>query len=529
MLSLVKCGEQMLEKLPRLVKITSVFLLLLSFVGCSFFGQNSSANNSSLNNSTSNESLSNDVSNDENSADDSKEDEKKPPKIIFVLDASGSMWGQVAGEAKIISAKTVLKKAINDLPDDSEVGLIAYGHRKKGDCEDIETLSPLKAIDKTGLSEKIDGLDAKGKTPITESLRKAIAEVKALNTDETVKIVLVSDGLETCDGDPCKLVKEAKEAGVKITVHVIGFDTGKLNVSQLECIAQAGDGIYLNADNAAELGTALDQAVSAEVTEYNNFLSVKAVVDGKLTDAAVEVFKSGTKEVISGSRTYESDTTNPRKIPLPVGTYDVTVRSVRIKASPIITFEKVEIKEDETVEKVADYSAGILKIKITLNGKLHDSTAKVYSDATQKVVSGARTYSSKPAILRIPPSKYYVEIMPLKVLGLEKFTIKDVVVKPGDEETLVEHDFEAGILKVGTKKDSDLIDSVVKIIDIKTGKVVGGSRTYTSSSSNPRPYLVKPGTYRIRGQAVRPKGIPPKEITVTIKKGETIERMIDYQ
>ena len=197
-----------------------------------------------------------------------------PAKIIFILDASGSMWGKVGNEEKIVSAKRVLKEAIGKLPDGSQVGLIAYGHRSKSDCADIETISPLGPLDKAGLSAKIDALDPKGKTPITDSLRKAIAEVKALNLDEMVKIVLVSDGLETCTGDPCKLTREAREAGVKITVHVIGFDTGKLTVAQLECIAQAGGGLYLNADDAAGLGAALDQAVSIKPAEETNFLSV---------------------------------------------------------------------------------------------------------------------------------------------------------------------------------------------------------------------------------------------------------------
>lgn len=323
--------------------VFAAILLLLNLVGCSILAQDDSTNNTAANNiSPDKPAANNTVPN--NVSPDVPESEKTPSKIIFILDASGSMWGKVRNEAKIVSAKRVLKKAIGDLPDDSQVGLIAYGHRSKSDCADIETISELKPIDKTGLSTKIDALDAKGKTPITDSLRKAIAEIKALNLDETVKIVLVSDGLETCDGDPCKLVKEAKEAGVKITVHVIGFDTGKLNVSQFECIAQAGGGLYLNADDADGLGAALDQAVSAEVSEYNNFISVKALSDGKLSDATITVRNSETGEVIDGSRTYEADSTNPRKIPLPVGTYEVIVQSVKINGTPKITLKRSKSK-----------------------------------------------------------------------------------------------------------------------------------------------------------------------------------------
>ncbi|MCB1022974.1 MAG: VWA domain-containing protein [Acidobacteria bacterium] len=450
------------------------------------------------------------------------------PKIIFILDASGSMWGKVGDEAKIVSAKRVLNDSILSLPDDAEVGLIAYGHRSKGDCADIETLSGIRRIDKTGLPAKIDVLDPKGKTPITDSLRKAIDEVKSYGSDETVKIVLVSDGLETCAGDPCKLVREAKAAGVNIVVHVIGFDTASLDVSQFECIAQAGGGLFLNAADSGGLGEALEQAVAAEVSEYNNFLSVRSVVDGKLNDAMVTVKNSETGEEMEGGRTYEGEETNPRKIPLPVGTYDVTVRSIRIKGSPTITFEKVEVIADETTERLADFSAGMLKVRVTLNGELHDATVDAVSQATNEVIASGRTYTTDGKVLRVVPGKYYVQVSPLRVLGYDKFDIRDVIVNPGDKETFVEKDFAAGTLKIGTKRGAVLIDSMTTIIAADGGTVVGGSRTYTAASSNPRTYVIKPGTYKIKVAAIRPKGIPPKEITITVKKGETVERMIEY-
>jgi hypothetical protein len=315
---------------------------------------------------------------------------------------------------------------------------------------------------------------------------------------------------------------------VKIAVHVIGFDTGKLNVSQLECIAQAGGGLYLNADDSDGLGAALEQVVSAEVSQYNNFISVKALADGKLADAVVKIIDTKTGKDVGGGRTYIDDSTNPRIVPLPVGTYDVIVKSVTIDGSPTITVEKVEVKEGETIEKIADYSAGILKVKVTLNGELKDSTVSAVSEATKKNVSGGRTYESKPFEMRLLPGKYFLKIHPIAVLGVGEVIVKNVVIKAGDKETFIEQDFEAGILKVGTKRGTELIDSTVRITDIKTGKVVGGARTYTSSSSNPQKYIIKPGTYRIRVQAVRPSGITPKEITVTVKKGETVERIIDY-
>ncbi|MGB4989842.1 MAG: VWA domain-containing protein [Pyrinomonadaceae bacterium] len=507
--------------IARSILIFSTFLI---FSGCSLLGQTNAENTAPANDLPTNSSVSLEHAQIPTAA----PEEVKPPKMIFILDASGSMWGKVGSEEKIVSAKRVLKDSIGKLPADAQVGLIAYGHRSKSDCADIETIAPLGPLDKTGLSAKIDALDAKGKTPITDSLRKAIAEVKAMNLDETVKIVLISDGLETCTGDPCKLVREAKEAGVKITAHVIGFDTGKLTVAQLECIAQAGGGLYLNADDAAGLGAALDQAVSAEVSQYNNFISVKALADGKLADAVVKIVDTKTGKDVGGGRTYVDDSTNPRVVPLPVGVYDVIVKSVTIDGSPTITYEKIEVKAGEMVEKVADYSAGILKVKVTLNGELKDSTVTAVSEVTNKTVAGGRTYESKPFEMRLLPGKYFLKIRPIAVLGVGEFIVKDVIVKAGDKETFIEHDFEAGTLKIGTKRGTEFIDSVTKITDTQTGKVVGGARTYTSASSNPQKYIIKPGTYKIRVQAVRPAGIPPKEVTVTVSKDETVERMIEY-
>lgn len=455
--------------------------------------------------------------------------DKTSSKIIFVLDASGSMWGKIGSEEKIVSAKRVLKNAIENLPENAEVGLIAYGHRNKSDCADIETLSTVKPLEKSALSKTIDALDPKGRTPITDSLRRAIAEVRALKTDETVKIVLISDGLETCAGDPCKLVREAKAAGVKITLHVIGFDTGKLNVEQLECVAQAGAGFYLNAGNAEQLGAALDEAVSAEIAEYKNFLSVKAIADGKLTDASVEVRKIGTTESFEGGRTYESADTNPRIIPLPAGIYDVTVRAVRLDGSPTIIYEKVEINEGETVEKTADFSAGELVIKITRNDVLDDASVVVFTESDKKQVSAGRTYMSKPLVLRLIPGRYYLEISPVAMTGAEKTVLKNVVVAAGEKQTPVEYNFESGTIRIGSKLGAELIDSTVNIIDPKTGKTLGGKRTYTNRNSNPAEFILSPGTYRIKAAAVRPAGLKPQEFTVTVKTGETVERIIDYK
>ncbi len=180
-------------------------------------------------------------------------------RLVLILDGSGSMWGQVEGVAKIVIARKVLTDLVKELPDDTEVGLVAYGHRRQGDCKDVETLVPIGPLHRQILTERIHGVDAKGKTPIAGALREAIAAMRA--KPKAATFILVSDGLESCGGDPCATVRGARGAGIDFRLHVIGFDLGDADISQLECTAHAAGGRFFSAKNAGQLATALRKIV----------------------------------------------------------------------------------------------------------------------------------------------------------------------------------------------------------------------------------------------------------------------------
>ncbi len=185
--------------------------------------------------------------------------EKK--NVLFILDASGSMWGRLDGVAKIVIAKEQLVQLVREL-ENTNAGLISYGHRRKGDCADIETLVPLGGGTKTAIIDHIKDIVPKGKTPITKSVEMAAGQLEQIENE--TEIVLISDGRETCDGDPCVYVKLLKEKGIRFRMHVIGFDVNAREREQLECIAKAGGGSYFSAHNASQLQQALS-AVKEEV------------------------------------------------------------------------------------------------------------------------------------------------------------------------------------------------------------------------------------------------------------------------
>ena len=99
-------------------------------------------------------------------------------KTILVLDASGSMWEQIEGKPKIEIARTALKSMLAEWPKGQEVGLVAYGHRSKGDCKDIETLLPVGALDAEKTGKVVDRLIPKGKTPLSAAVKQAAEALK---------------------------------------------------------------------------------------------------------------------------------------------------------------------------------------------------------------------------------------------------------------------------------------------------------------------------------------------------------------
>ena len=182
--------------------------------------------------------------------------------VMLVLDASGSMWGQIDGRAKIEIAREAVGRVVADWSPDNALGLVAYGHRRKGDCADIETLIPVGPLDGAAYLATVKALNPKGMTPLSQAVIDAAAALRA--SEQKATVILVSDGEETCNLDPCAVGRELEASGVDFTAHVIGFDVANpAHQAQLRCLAENTGGRYFNARDAVELGNAVQGAVSA--------------------------------------------------------------------------------------------------------------------------------------------------------------------------------------------------------------------------------------------------------------------------
>ena len=186
--------------------------------------------------------------------------EPQQARTIIVMDGSGSMWGQIDGRPKLEIARETVADVVGKLPANQTLGLIAYGHRRKGDCKDIELIVPPAPGTSGKVLNAVNDMRFLGMTPLSEAVRQAAQALR--HTEQAATVVLVTDGLETCNLDPCAVANELEKSGVNFTAHVIGFGMTRDEGAKVACLATNTGGRYLQASDGAALSAALRQTVS---------------------------------------------------------------------------------------------------------------------------------------------------------------------------------------------------------------------------------------------------------------------------
>lgn len=212
--------------------------------------------------------------------------------VEFLIDFSGSMNKQVGGETQIESAKKALMQSLNKIPEDTEVALRLYGHRveqanKEQSCQDTELVIPMSPKNADQFKNSLASLGPKGYTPIAFSLQQAKNDFSMTNEAKRV-IILLSDGEETCGGDPVQVLKDLKASGFEVVVHTIGFNVDANTKAQLQAIANVGGGKYFDAQGSAALGKALEEATQQSfVIEKEKAIYGNEVQGGNSYETAV--------------------------------------------------------------------------------------------------------------------------------------------------------------------------------------------------------------------------------------------------
>lgn len=230
--------------------------------------------------------------------------------VEVILDASGSMLQRLDGTRRIELARAALVDLTRTLPSGTPFALRVFGHREADSCRtDLEM--PLAPLDPARAASVLQGVNAKNlaKTPIAASLRKVAEDLADANGPRLV--VLVTDGEETCGGDPAAAIQALQSAGIDVQVNIVGFAIDELMVKEeFERWARLGGGRYLDASDGGAL---------------------KDAVRGALRP---------TFEVLSGNEVIATGTVDGEDVILPVGTYQVRTRDGRDVGTADVTADE---------------------------------------------------------------------------------------------------------------------------------------------------------------------------------------------
>lgn len=225
-------------------------------------------------------------------------------RAVIAVDASGSMAGQAGGEVKMQAATDAVTRFVQSLPGKAEIGLVVFGHKGSNDesgkavsCAGVETLLPVGPDAAGAVTQALDAVQPTGWTPLATAI-KAAGEALAPEAEEGEQVVfIVSDGEETCGGDPVAAARVLHDSGTRAIVNVIGFDLPAEDRAKLTEVAEVGGGVYLDAASGDEVMKALQRHSAWIQTRFDH--NVEAVRAQTTNSTSSFVVKSNAQKCVA--------------------------------------------------------------------------------------------------------------------------------------------------------------------------------------------------------------------------------------
>ncbi|MCB8994464.1 MAG: VWA domain-containing protein [Bacteroidales bacterium] len=193
-------------------------------------------------------------------------------RILFIFDASQSMSGTWESDNKINIARNILIDLVDSLQnvENVEMALRVYGHQSPvppQDCSDTRLEVPFAQGNASRIRQKLKFITPKGTTPIAYSLALAPGDFPECDNCRNI-ILLITDGIEACDGDPCAVSLELQKKGIILKPFIIGIGLDPGFHETFDCL-----GYYFNAQNEDKfrevLGTVITQVLNTTTTQVN--------------------------------------------------------------------------------------------------------------------------------------------------------------------------------------------------------------------------------------------------------------------
>ena len=346
-------------------------------------------------------------------------DDKQVIRILFLLDASSSMLQTWEGKTKIDVARSIINEINDSLRDDPHVqtALRVYGHQSintAGDCMDSRLEVPFAPSNSVPIRNLLNTIRPKGITPLAFSLEKA-AEDFPVDPSARHIVLLVTDGEESCGGDPCAVSLVMQQKGVYLKPFVIGLNLDPAVTSSMDCI-----GNYFNARQPASLRDIMKTVVemlTAAATIRVNLLDA----DGNPLETDVNMTFS---DAASGEKKYNFyHTLNYRGMPDTILLDPVIHYNLVVHTYPPVQISDLDVTGLANNEINIPASQGFLKVELSsstahnnLNNKIKCIVRKSGSSETIAVQDMNTTF------------KYLSGTYDLEVLTLPRLQLKQIAV-----------------------------------------------------------------------------------------------------
>lgn len=327
-------------------------------------------------------------------------------RILFILDASNSMNANWGAQTRIEAAKELLVKTVDSLDGSAnlQIALRVYGHQSPitatyQDCNDTKLEVPFGPDNFLKVRNKIRTIIAKGTTPIARSLEAAASDFPDTNARNI--IILITDGLEACDNDPCVIAKKLHDKGVKVTPFVIGLGLDLTYLDQFKCI-----GSYSEAETKEAFNNVLKTVISKALintTAQINLNNINKVPNE--TDVTMFLYKAGTQELMYTFVHTLNRQGNPDTLTMdPSFKYDLVVNTI-----PKVYKKNITLVKNTHNIIPADCPQGFIKLRFTNATSPYQVLSRVYQKTDEKTLNTQLVGSTDKYIV----GNYEVELLTL--------------------------------------------------------------------------------------------------------------------
>jgi Ca-activated chloride channel family protein len=280
-------------------------------------------------------------------------------RILFILDGSQSMLSKWEDGNKMEVARELLTNMADSLSriDNVELALRVYGHQKPvppQDCNDTKLEVPFSKRNIKKIKNKLRAIRPKGTTPIAHSLELSIHDFPKCDNCRNI-IILITDGIESCDGDPCAVSLQLQKKGIILKPFVIGIGLDEEFKETFNCV-----GRYYNATNKKRFKEILDVVISQALNSTTMQVNLLDTYNNPTeTDVNMTFYNS-----VSGEMLYNFIHTlnykgNPDTLSIdPVPVYNIVIHTI-----PSITINNISLNPGEHNTVSVKAPQGKLSIK----------------------------------------------------------------------------------------------------------------------------------------------------------------------